>query len=563
MHQVAAAQQRSADGAVGLSDPLLPPTPDEVCSGNNSCKALARFATWRVIGDVSVYAAKDGKSKTMRELKQGDRVQCAKAGDEWLQLEGGGGFAQSKDERGDACMLEQLALRAWEDVQTFACNVDAEHIKRELFGSCAQACHFEIGDVSFVDAKEVLAVRDAAGYKDGRTDRGDVLGVEDGKILVLPVDADYLVEAFPYQLDLQDHLWERKQDEELLQTVRSQIQWFGYVGFGVTPIFLIIGWGWHGRFVGVGRLLLYVLYVVVFAFTANLALKFRDRDVSTRESVMFQRLLRKTQRLPYFNTSLFVPASCVIFFFAIPSYTDHLTLSLAIGDTARKWERNSTRFEEDWTGSWSGIPVLCHVAPLVTLPQVLLILMIIDQCVALFTFSREAQAHSYLGLQPAASVASLLFISELLAGATAATKSKAMTWPKIQAFTMRFVVKVMCGIQLRLWFKVSLFVLMRRANGPWNDGEVTLLIAICTSFLHAATGTMDLATFLFTSLTRGRVEYVTQYGVFPWGPRPAVLAFLFALALFPVFGSAVRLVGAFLCPAPYDFEFSSFGCAGA
>lgn len=358
---------------------------------------------------------------------------------------------------------------------------------------------------------------------------------------------------FPFY-QVEKVLWQsEKQDKGLLIKVKQQMKVLSYIS-----IFSIPGFIWMGlqseHAAHAGKILVYLLYTVVFAFTVSIAYDFR-RHCGNLEDAMWSRLLAKPFRMPVIKTSLGFPASCCTALTAIPAYTDALVLSLAIGETQHLWSSTKS-LPTLWTTSWAQLPVLCHIMPLISLPCMLMALMFIDQAAHLASFTHDLKGESYADLASAASISGFLFLSDLL-NCQLSTLQGNISKGKMLAARHRFFNKVVLGTGLRLWFKVSLLVLLKEAEGAALSlaTETTLVQAILTSFMHAITGTMPVISMMFGCRTPDQNELCFNYG-------PAVVPGGFLgvmLLIFPVWGSLVRFIGAYECES-HNFAFSNFGC---
>ena len=113
---------------------------------------------------------------------------------------------------------------------------------------------------------------------------------------------------------------------------------------------------------------------------------------------------------------------------------------------------------------------------------------------------------------------------------------------RLSALRTRFLAKVVCGCSLRLWFKVSLQVLLSILGLP---GTEMLVLSIITGLMHVLQGTLPYASALLDARHMGH-------------RKCGHLAFM-CFVLAPVFMSFVRMCGIRLCVSGV-FSFSSGGC---
>jgi len=123
-------------------------------------------------------------------------------------------------------------------------------------------------------------------------------------------------------------------------------------------------------------------------------------------------------------------------------------------------------------------------------------------------------------------------------------KRKVMEVKILGAALDRFVVKVALGCSTRIWFKVSMFVLLLRLG---LSGIRASLLAILTSILHICVGGYPYVSYLWKTTSLSSGEKRRLYGM------------VFFMYLAPVWASLVRLMGAGFCES-HVFSFSAFGC---
>jgi hypothetical protein len=295
---------------------------------------------------------------------------------------------------------------------------------------------------------------------------------------------------------------------------------------------------------------------LVFAFTVSIAKSF-NLSKGKMEDAMWSRLMGKQLLIPVVKVWLGIPAACCTALTAVPAYTDPLVLCLAIGETQRLWSKTRS-MQSLWTNSWAQVPVLRHIVPWFSLPSVLTMLMMLDQIAHLLSFTMDLKGESYAELASAASISSFLFLNDLF-NCQVVRPGGIISEGKMLAARHRFFNKVVLGTGLRLWFKVSLLVLLKEADvltGLLTDPtERTLVLAILTSFAHAASATSPIMGMMFGRRTPGSSPETFNYGplVIPGG----CLGLL--VILFPVWGSVARFLGAYLCKS-HNFAFSGRGC---
>lgn len=495
----------------------------------------------------------------------------------WLKLSDGTGFMRIADDKGTMLLLEKP------DAIVLAPHWD--QIKKETYGSFLKTSDFQrLGQtIELINWEDALSPC-------------HIVEIED-ETVVVKCGESTLVRMHPYQFQCFSWLAERK-DFNVFCKVRMRMTILWICGVIATPVFIWMGWIGKAK---EGKMCISFLYSVVFFFTVNVAFLFNGAKASSVEQITWLRLIGKPFRIPYFQYSARFPAVCITAISAIPAYTDHLILSLAIGTTHRLWGEHSD-LQNLWDGSWESVPLFCFVMRFLSLPVILGVLMIVDQSVQAIVFVRSNRAYSetewsqleepYEHLANPASVASLLFLAQLFSmSSQRAVPGHVPDYNSSQtkAKTARFLVKVCFGTQLRLWFKISLLILMLRAGvfqgNPFNDsGERTLLLAIMMSFLHAATGSMPLFVWFvarmfsdytyqsdsalqyvvtMVEITPGQVEpniqELVSYALFASRKKRLMMCCAWIVITFPMWGSAIRLSGAYLC-ASHNFAFTSFGC---
>lgn len=314
----------------------------------------------------------------------------------------------------------------------------------------------------------------------------------------------------------------------------------GSIEFVFVPVFFIFGLSiWAHAYLAT----LVMLYAVISGGNFQVLRMLGRFPPSSDWYENYQKAIWRREKVPILGIELW-PKGVTIFLTSIPTYCETLSLAYATGAAKATWDTGDQ--QAMWAAGWVQTPF--HLFGWVghfTLPFALSMVGIVGYAVHLAAFGygthlitkKDASVSvgfpAYLG--GTAGVANLLLVS------AACVDPDDLDGPNgtVLAVLGRAVVKLVFGTAPRLWLKVSLLGIVMHV-GKHEDAIWPLEMAIACSFWHVAQ--------ILYPLSRLIEDFAGLM----------IFACLFVVLGFPIWGSAIRLVGVYCC-STHQFNLTS-GC---